>query len=180
MHAGRKFSVSTLKGISGIDSRTETSSILRKEFGIFRNTNRVCLNDFGRTFSETSRTFRGSSETLQRAWENAENFSEDVEISYYQLFRTRLFRIPRYFELIGLSLHLKSTPLFQTCQKQGTRTNSQATEKEWGPSNSQDSSRYSFFAVEGAEIGGQRSQLSFSMNKSIGKKTKTTEHSKIF
>ena len=130
MHVGRKFSVSTLKGISGIDSRTETSSILRKEFGIFRNTNRVCLNDFGRTFSETSRTFRGSSETLQRAWENAENFSEDVEISYYQLFRTRLFRIPRYFELTILSLHFKSTPLFRTCQKQSTRRNSQATNKE--------------------------------------------------
>ena len=39
---------------------------------------------------------------------------------YYQLFRTRLFRIPRYFELIVLSLHLKSTPLFRTCQKQST------------------------------------------------------------
>ena len=37
-----------------------------------------------------------------------------------QLFRTRLFRIPRYFELIVLSLHLKSTPLYRTCQKQST------------------------------------------------------------
>ena len=44
-------------------------------------------------------------------------------ISYYSrtpLFRTRLFRIPRYFELIVLSPHLKSTPLFHTCQKQST------------------------------------------------------------
>ena len=41
-------------------------------------------------------------------------------VIYYQLFRTRLFRIPRYFELIVLSLHLKSTPLFRTCQKQST------------------------------------------------------------
>ena len=41
-------------------------------------------------------------------------------VIYYQLFRTRLFRIPRYFELIVLSLHLKSIPLFRTCQKQST------------------------------------------------------------
>ena len=41
-------------------------------------------------------------------------------VIYYPLFRTRLFRIPRYFELIVLSLHLKSTPLFRTCQKQST------------------------------------------------------------
>ena len=41
-------------------------------------------------------------------------------VIYHQLFRTRLFRIPRYFELIVLSLHLKSTPLFRTCQKQST------------------------------------------------------------
>ena len=41
-------------------------------------------------------------------------------VIYYQLFRTRLFRIPRYFELIVLSLHLKSTPLFRTCQKKST------------------------------------------------------------
>ena len=41
-------------------------------------------------------------------------------VIYYQLFRTRFFRIPWYFELIVLSLHLKSTPLFRTCQKQIT------------------------------------------------------------
>ena len=41
-------------------------------------------------------------------------------VNYYQLFRTRLFRIPRYFELIVRSLHLKSTLLFRTCQKQST------------------------------------------------------------
>ena len=41
-------------------------------------------------------------------------------VVYYQLFRTRLFRIPRYLELIVLSLHLKSTPLFRTCRKQST------------------------------------------------------------
>ena len=46
-------------------------------------------------------------------------------VIYYQLFRTRLFRIPRYFELIVLSLHLKSTPLFRTCQKQSTYTRAQ-------------------------------------------------------
>ena len=36
-------------------------------------------------------------------------------VIYYQLFWTRLFRISHYFELIVLSLHLKSTPLFWTC-----------------------------------------------------------------
>ena len=41
-------------------------------------------------------------------------------IIYYQLFQTWLFRIPHYFELIVLPLHLKSTPLFQTSQKQNT------------------------------------------------------------
>ena len=41
-------------------------------------------------------------------------------VIYYQLFQTRLFRIPHHFELIVLSLHLKSTPLFRTCQKQST------------------------------------------------------------
>ena len=41
-------------------------------------------------------------------------------VIYYQLFQTRLFRIPIYFELIVLSLHLKSTPLFRTWQKQST------------------------------------------------------------
>ena len=41
-------------------------------------------------------------------------------VIYYQLFRTRLFRIPRYFEHIVLPVHHKSTPLFLTCQKQST------------------------------------------------------------
>ena len=41
-------------------------------------------------------------------------------VIYYQLFRTRLFRIPRYFEFIFLPLHFESTPLFRTCQKQST------------------------------------------------------------
>ena len=44
----------------------------------------------------------------------------------YQLFRT-----PRYFELIVLSLHLKSTPLFRTCQKQSTvRTYEQSWKRD--------------------------------------------------
>ena len=41
-------------------------------------------------------------------------------VIYYQLFQTRLFWIPGYFKLIVLSLHLKPTPLFWTCQKQST------------------------------------------------------------
>ena len=41
-------------------------------------------------------------------------------VIYYQLFRTGSFRIPRYLELIFLSLYLKSSPFFRTCQKQCT------------------------------------------------------------
>ena len=51
---------------------------------------------------------------------NSLGFTLMFSVIYYQLFRTRLFRIPRYFELIVLSLHRKSTPLFRTCQKQST------------------------------------------------------------
>ena len=51
---------------------------------------------------------------------NSLGFALMFSVIYCQLFRTRLFRVPRYFELIVLSLHLKSTPLFRTCQKQST------------------------------------------------------------
>ena len=51
---------------------------------------------------------------------NSLGFTLMFPVNYYQLFRTRLFRIPRYFELIVRSLHLKSTLLFRTCQKQST------------------------------------------------------------
>ena len=51
---------------------------------------------------------------------NSLAFTLMFSVIYYQLFRTRLFRIPCYFELIVLSLHLKSTQLFQTCQKRST------------------------------------------------------------
>ena len=51
---------------------------------------------------------------------NSLGFTLMFSVIYYQLFRTRLFRIPRYFELIVLSPHLKSSPLFRTCQKQST------------------------------------------------------------
>ena len=51
---------------------------------------------------------------------NSLGFTLMFSVIYYQLFLTRLFRIPRYFELIVLPLHLESTPLFQTCQKQST------------------------------------------------------------
>ena len=46
---------------------------------------------------------------------NSLGFTLMFSVIYYQL-----FRIPRYFELIVLPLHLKSTPLFRTCQKQST------------------------------------------------------------
>ena len=49
---------------------------------------------------------------------NSVGFALMFSVIYYQLFQTWLFWIPRYFELIVLSLHLKLTPLFWTCQKQ--------------------------------------------------------------
>ena len=101
--------------------------------------------------------------------------------SLSKIFWTRLFRIPRYLELIVHSLHLKLTPLFRTCQKQSTRGNSQATDKEWGPSSNRDSlTRYSLFAVERAEIRRQTSQLSFTIDKSVRKKTKNNRTFKDF
>ena len=51
---------------------------------------------------------------------NSLGFSLMLSVVYYQL-----FRIPRYFELIVLSLHLKSTLLFRTCQKQSTHIRAQ-------------------------------------------------------
>ena len=70
---------------------------------------------------------------LRACWQWTKSIGDNFSV------KTRLFRIPRYFELIVLSLHLKSIPLFRTCQKQSTRTNSQATKKEWGPSNNRNS-----------------------------------------
>ena len=62
---------------------------------------------FRTRFIRSPRYFEGRSNSL--------GFTLMFSVIYYQL-----FRIPRYFELIGLSLHLKSTPLFRTCQKQST------------------------------------------------------------
>ena len=51
---------------------------------------------------------------------NSLGFTLMFSVIYCQLFWTRLFQIPCYFELIVCSLHLKSTPVFRTCQKQIT------------------------------------------------------------
>ena len=86
-------------------------------------------------------------------------------VIYYQLFPTR-----GDFEFIDLSLHLISTPLFRTCQKQSTIQEETPNYKRPAKVGEvrqtiETLSHYSLFAVEGAAIGGQ---------------TKTTEHSKIF
>ena len=87
-----------------------------------------------------------------RFWE--ENSSEGIvgntKVQSNLAIRTRLIRSPRYFEVIFLSLHLKSTPLFRTCQQQSTRRNSQATNKEWGPSSNRDSLTVKFLCCWGS------------------------------
>ena len=84
-------------------------------------------------------------------------------VIYYQLFRTRLFRISRYLELIVLFLHLKSTPLCRTCQTPKRPRKSEVRQAIVILS------RYSLFAVEGAEIRGQTRQLSLTIDKSTRK-----------
>ena len=75
--------------------------------------NRLSRTSLFRTrLIRSPRYFEGRSNSL--------GFTLMFSVIYYQLFRTRLFRIPRYFELIVLSLHRKSSPLFRTCQKQST------------------------------------------------------------
>ena len=77
-------------------------------------------------------------------------------VIYCQLhvFWTRLFLIPCYFELIILSLHLKSTLLFLTCQRVQEEFE---TLKRAGNIKSEVHQaietllHYSLFAVEGAE-----------------------------
>ena len=71
----------------------------------------------GFCYTVEPRYFEGRSNSL--------GFALMFSVIYYQLFRTRLFRIPRYFELIVLSLHLKSTQLFRTCQKRSTNIRAQ-------------------------------------------------------
>ena len=100
---------------------------------------------------------------------------------YYQLFRTRLFRIPRYFELIVLSLHLKSTPLFRTCQKQSVQeeTPKRPTKREVRQA-IETLSRYSLFAIERAEIRGQTSHSCHSRSTKVLEKTKSNRTFKDF
>ena len=86
-------------------------------------------------------------------------FTLMFSVIYYQLFRTRLFRIPRYFEVIVFFLHHKSTPLFRTCPKQSTYIRRIAFCN-------------SLLVVEGVEIRRQTSQLSFTIDKSIRKNQK--------
>ena len=61
---------------------------------------------------------------------SSEGIVGNSEVQSYPLFRTRLIRSPRHFQVIVLSLHLKSSLLFRTCQQQSARRNSQATDKE--------------------------------------------------
>ena len=78
-------------------------------------------------------------------------------VIYYELFRSWLFRISLYFKLIALSLHLESAPLQEETLKRLTKSEvHQVIEALW---------RHSLFAVEGAKIGAQTSQLLFAIDK---------------
>ena len=107
-------------------------------------------------------------------------------VIYYSLFRTRLFRIPRYFEVIVLYLHLKSTPLFRTWVRNNENEVKQQEETLKRPTKSEvrqaieTLSRYSLFAIEGAEIRRQTSQLSFTIAKSIRKKNNNNNNNRTF
>ena len=103
-----------------------------------------------------------------RFWEkkSSEGILGILKYSRTPLLRTRLIQSPRYFEVVFLSLHLKSTLIFRNCQQQ---TPKRPTKKKVRQA-IETLSRYSLFAVEGPEIRGQTSQLS--LDKSIRKKTK--------
>ena len=80
--------------------------------------------------------------------------------------------------MIFLSPHLKSTPLFRTCQQQSTRRNSQATNKEWGPSSNRNSLMLQFVCCWGNR--GSRANKPVVIPQGYQNKPKATERSKIF
>ena len=85
---------------------------------------------------------------------------------YY--FKLGLFRIPHYFELIVLTIHLKSTLLFQTSvSKTEYKKKLPSDQRRVSSVKQLRLSHCSLFAVEGAEILGQTSQLFFTIDKSI-------------
>ena len=100
--------------------------------------------------------------------------------SLSKIFWTRLFRIPRYLELIVHSLHLKLTPLFRTCQKQSTRGNSQATNKEWGPSSNRDSLTLQFVCCWGSRDSTANKPVVIHDRQKYKKKTKNNRTFKDF
>ena len=115
-----------------------------------------------------------------RFWEknSSEGIVGNSKVSRAPLFRTQLIRSLRYFEVIVLSLHLKSTPLFRTCQQQSTRRNSQATNKEWGPSSNRDSLTLQFVCYWKRRD--SRANKPVVIRQNYQKKPTATEHSKIF
>ena len=134
---------------------------------------RAELHQRKRALKLCSATLIRSSRYFERR-SNSLGFTLMFSVVYYQLFGTQLIRIPRYFELIVLSLHLKSTPLFRNGQKQSTRRNFQATNKEWGPSINQDSLTLQFFLLL------REPRLDGKQAKKYVKYLKNPENSKIF
>ena len=108
-----------------------------------------------------------SKERLKGCVDSLTNYSRT------SVFRTRLIRIPRCFELIALSLHLKSTPLFRTCQKQSTYIRAQLE------------TYCILFELESHALNVSLQEIPavlFIHSRSTKglEKTKTTEHSEIF
>ena len=111
-----------------------------------------------------------------RFWEkkSSEGILGILKYSRTPLLRTRLIQSPRYFEVVFLSLHLKSTLIFRNCQQQ---TPKRPTKKKVRQA-IETLSRYSLFAVEGADIRRQTNQLSFDI--SIRKKQKQQSIQRFF
>ena len=131
-------------------------------------------------------------------------------VIYYQLFQTQLFQLSRYFELIVLSLHLKSTPLntsnlskteyvhkstaanvlhfiynkLALCNCMTAMMEMKMTNKKKLPSDQWRvrSVKQSrlLFAVEATKMQWQTSQLSFIIDKSIRKKQKQQNIQRFF
>ena len=106
---------------------------------------------------------------------NSLGFTLMFSVIYYQL-----FRIPRYFNSSFFPCTLNQPRYFELVKSRVQEQTPKRPTKSEVRQEVETLSRYSLLAIEGAENRGQTSQLSFSIDKSIRKKPKPTEHSKIF
>ena len=114
-----------------------------------------------------------------RFWrKTAQRVSKEIlKYSRTPLFQTRLIRSPRYFEVI-FPYTLNQPRYFKLVNNRAQKETPKQPTKSEVHQAIKTLSHYGLFALEGAEIQGQTSQLSF--DKSIRKKPEATERSKIF